>query len=42
MPHDILISKQSEDLPNIRERRFSDATIETFIGYFLDELESLR
>lgn len=42
MPHDILISKQSEDLPNIKERRFSDATIETFIGYFLDELESLR
>lgn len=42
MPHDILISQQADDLVGVREKRFSDSTLETFIKYFLDELESLR
>lgn len=41
LPHDILISQRSDDLPEVDAKRFSNATIETFIGYFMDELESL-
>lgn len=41
LPHDILICQKSDDLPEVRAKRFSNATLEVFIGYFMDELESL-
>lgn len=41
LPHDMLIERESEMFPGMKARRFSDETLNVFVGYFLDELNSL-
>lgn len=42
MPHDLLLCEESTDLPGFHAKQFSDETLDTFVGYFIDELQSLK
>lgn len=42
LPHDMLIEKESAMFPGMKAQRFSDETLDIFVGYFLDELNSLE
>lgn len=42
LPHDLLIERENAMFPGMRALRFSDETLDLFVGYFLDELHSLE
>lgn len=42
LPHDLLIERESAMFPGMKALRFSDETLDIFVDYFMDELNSIE